>query len=443
MAGLARRDLPRAIGRYEVVRHLGTGAMGRVLLARDPVLERQVAIKILRDDLQIPEEVRDGLLVRMRHEARAAARVAHPNLVTIHDMGEDPTLGLYLVFEWLEGPTLKQRLVEGRLSPRQAARVAKDLGAALSFAHDRGVLHRDVKPENVMLTPSGTKLTDFGIARIPDSTLTHSGGLLGTPAYSAPETFREGRFSHASDQFSLAATLYEAISGERAFPGDDAVSVAAKISTDEPRPFADARGLRPELDAVLARGMAKSPADRYPSCRDLGLAIVECLVPSQAPVPEREDAGSALALARISTAPEAAQRERKTWRVALGGLAVVALAGWFVRTLNQPADAELVAPALSSEPSAATAKPAVPTRPRVVPPRPPSSPASGASSSTVQTSPGQPPSASASASGAPSAPAPSAAPAHALSASAAPAASSSAPAPKASSSTSPVPAPRP
>ncbi len=373
MAGPARRDLPRAIGRYEVVRPLGTGAMGRVLLARDPVLERQVAIKVLRDDLQIPEEVRDGLLVRMRHEARAAARVAHPNLVTIHDMGEDPTLGLYLVFEWLEGPTLKQRLVEGRLSPRQAARVAKDLGAALSFAHERGVLHRDVKPENVMLTPSGTKLTDFGIARIPDSTLTHSGGLLGTPAYSAPETFREGRFSHASDQFSLAATLYEAISGERAFPGDDAVSVAAKISTDEPRPFADARGLRPELDAVLARGMAKSPSDRYPSCRELGLAIVECLVPSQATLPEREDAGSALALARISTAPEAVPAERKTWRVALGGLAVVALAAWLVRTLNQPADAELLAPSVSSEPVAASAKPPVPARPRPTPPRQPPS----------------------------------------------------------------------
>lgn len=390
--------------------------MGRVLLARDPVLERQVAIKILRDDLQIPEDVRDGLLVRMRHEARAAARVAHPNLVTIHDMGEDPTLGLYLVFEWLEGPTLKQRLTESRLSPRQAARVAKDLGAALSFAHERGVLHRDVKPENVMLTPSGTKLTDFGIARIPDSTLTHSGGLLGTPAYSAPETFREGRFSHASDQFSLAATLYEAISGERAFPGDDAVSVAAKISTDEPRPFADARGLRPELDAVLARGMAKSPSDRYPSCRELGLAIVECLVPSQPSLPEREDAGSALALARISTAPEAVPPERKTWRVALGGLAVVALTAWLVRTLNQPADAELLAPSVSSEPVAPSAKPPLPARPRPIAPRPTTShvpaaqlPATAASAAPLDAAPeaSSAPSAHAVTSSASSAPAPS------------------------------------
>jgi serine/threonine-protein kinase len=105
-------------------------------------------------------------------------------------MGEDDDLGLYLVFEYIEGPTLKQRLEEGRLTPRQAARVAKEIGGALTFAHDRGVLHRDVKPENLILSPTGTKLTDFGIARVPDSTLTHAGGLLGTPAYSAPETFQ-------------------------------------------------------------------------------------------------------------------------------------------------------------------------------------------------------------------------------------------------------------
>jgi serine/threonine-protein kinase len=365
MAGPARRETPRAIGRYEILEPRGTGAMGRVLLARDPVLDRLVAIKVLRDDLQIPEDVRDGLLVRMRHEARAAARVSHPHLVTIHDMGEDPALGLYLVFEWLEGPTLKQRLAEGRLSPRQAARVAKDLGGALSFAHERGVLHRDVKPENVMLTPSGTKLTDFGIARIPDSTLTHAGGLLGTPAYSAPETFREGRFSDASDQFSLAATIYEAISGARAFPGDDAVSVAAKITTDAPKPFAASLGLPAELDAVLARGMAKSPGDRYPSCRELGIAVVDCLLPHETPSPARGDAASALALARVSSAPEVLPPpERKPWRVALGGLAVVGLATWLVRTAQQPADAEPVPAASASAPVASGARPAPPPRPR-------------------------------------------------------------------------------
>src|SRR3954454_15512065 len=123
--------------------------MGRVLLAHDPVLDRDVAVKLLRDDLKIPADVRDGLIVRMRHEARAAARVSHPNHVTLHDMGEDDEVGLYLVFEYVEGPTLKQRIAEARPPPAQAARLARELGGALTFAHAAGILHRDVKPENV------------------------------------------------------------------------------------------------------------------------------------------------------------------------------------------------------------------------------------------------------------------------------------------------------
>src|SRR6185369_12353529 len=250
--------------------------MGRVLLAHDPVLDRDVAVKHLRDDLKIPREVRSGLVKRMRHEARAAARVAHPNLVVLHDMGEDPTLGLYLVFEYVEGPTLKQRLADadatprGRLAPDEAARLARQLGAALTLAHEAGILHRDVKPENVILSKSGGKIADFGIARIPDSTLTHQGGLMGTPAYSAPETFRAGKFSPASDQFSLAATIYEALSGRRAFPGDDAVAVAARITHEAPEAFATERSLPAEVDRVLLRAMSKKPEDRFPSCEAFG-----------------------------------------------------------------------------------------------------------------------------------------------------------------------------
>ena len=274
----APRELPRAIGRYDTVRAIGVGAMGRVLLARDPVLERHVAIKLLRDDLAIASDVREALLVRMRHEARAAARVTHPNLVVIHDMGEDDALGLYLVFEYIEGPTLKQRIKEGRLSGRQAARIAREIGAALTHAHEHGVLHRDVKPENIILSPTGSKLTDFGIARVPDSTLTHAGGLLGTPAYSAPETFKDGKFSPASDQFSLAATLYEAIRGARAFPGDDALSVASRITNEPPEPFAASLRYPGALDAILGRGLAKDPDARFESCKQLGASVQEALL---------------------------------------------------------------------------------------------------------------------------------------------------------------------
>jgi serine/threonine protein kinase len=369
------RELPKTVGRYEVVRQLGVGAMGRVFLARDPVLERHVAIKVLREDLHIADDDRESLLVRMRHEARAAARVTHPNLCVIHDMGEDDDLGLYLVFEYIEGPTLKQRLEEGRLTPRQAARVAKEIGSALTFAHDRGVLHRDVKPENLILSPTGTKLTDFGIARVPDSTLTHAGGLLGTPAYSAPETFQRGTFSPESDQFSFAATLYEAIRGARAFPGDDAISVASKIANDPPEPFATGLRYAPELDDLLQRGMAKDPAGRLPSCEDLGNKLTELLMlrttlssPEGGRVFEASTLPSRTSHApRMKSVPPA--RSGLRW-FALGVVALVGL-GLLVRSaLRYKPSANDQPPPATSEPSAAL--PPAPPSSVVRPRRPPS-----------------------------------------------------------------------
>ena len=265
------------IGRYEPLRMLGRGAMGRVLLAHDPVVDRHVAIKLLRDDLVIPPEQKDALIDRMRQEARASARVSHPNIVGLYDMGEDPELGLYLVFEYAEGLTLEQRISRGPLGAEAGARLARELGDALTTAHAAGVLHRDIKPQNIILTPTGAKIADFGIARVPDSTLTRDGGLLGTPAYSAPECITKGTFSPLSDQFSLAATLYEALSQQRAFPGEDAVSVATRITTDVPPNIAEPCGLDAHVDTILLRGLAKTPADRFPSARELGETLAEAL----------------------------------------------------------------------------------------------------------------------------------------------------------------------
>src|SRR6185369_16652721 len=153
---------------------------------------------------------------------------------------------------------------EGRLPPGDAARIAQELGAALTTAHEAGILHRDIKPENVILSKKGAKVADFGIAKIPDSTLTHQGGLMGTPAYSAPETFRTSTFSPESDQFSLAATLYEAVSGSRAFPGDDAVAVAQRILHERAEPFAPSCGLSEEVDHVFGRALSRKPRERFP-----------------------------------------------------------------------------------------------------------------------------------------------------------------------------------
>lgn len=269
--------IPSQVGRYQIVRLLGRGAMGQVLLAHDPVLDRPVAIKHLRHDLVLTPEQYTSLTRRMEQEARAAARVSHPNLVALHDMGQDALAGLFLVFEYVEGPTLKERLATGPLSAGEAARLSRQLGGALGLAHAASVLHRDVKPENVILSRTGAKLADFGIARLPDSTLTIPGGLLGTPAYSAPEAVDQGRFSPQSDQFSLASTLFEAISGRRAFPGDEAVAVAALVQTFEPPALAPLFHLDARVDTILARAFAKHPESRYPSCEDFGNALGDAL----------------------------------------------------------------------------------------------------------------------------------------------------------------------
>lgn len=365
-----QQELPKSIGRYEVVRLLGVGAMGRVMLALDPVLGRQVAIKILRSELAIPEDVREGLVVRMRHEAQAAARVTHPNLVILHDMGEDEELGLYLVFEFLEGPTLREKIAKGPLTPRESARLARELGGALAFAHARGVLHRDVKPDNIMLTATGAKIADFGIARVPDSTLTHAGGLLGTPAYSAPETFQKSVFSPASDQFSLATTMYEAISGERAFPGDDAVLVAARIASGRPEPFAERLGLRAELDRVLARATAANPADRFESCDAFGAALAKSLSPAPSAASSRGDGDlrtsepplpSDPASAQPVATPIAKERERRPWQVLLGGVVVVVVVALLVRALIKNRDAALAQPPGSAPTSSQSAPSALPS----------------------------------------------------------------------------------
>jgi eukaryotic-like serine/threonine-protein kinase len=312
--------LPTQIGRYRIERLLGRGAMGRVLLAHDPVLDRSVAIKLLRDDLNIPPEQHDALLHRMRQEARASARVSHPNIVALHDMGEDPSLGLCLVFEYAEGLTLKERLLRGPLGPEAAAKLAREVGDALTTAHLAGVLHRDIKPENIILTPTGAKVADFGIARVPDSTLTRDGGLLGTPAYSAPECIETGRFSPLSDQFSLAATLYEAVSGQRAFPGEDAIAVATRITNEDPPGIAELAGLDPHVDHVLARGLSKTPSARFEDARAFGAALAEALWQS----PRRQ----------LATLPDERHRtqaptphESRTTRLVIGGAAVGALLG--------------------------------------------------------------------------------------------------------------------
>jgi eukaryotic-like serine/threonine-protein kinase len=265
------------VGRYQILSELGRGSMGVVLMAHDPTLERNVALKYLRPDLRLTAEEREALMTRMRHEARAMARVSHPGIVSLFDMGEEEGVGVYLVFELADGPTLEETLKRGKLAAEGAARLATDLGAALSRAHNAGIVHRDIKPANIIFTEFGARVADFGVARLPESTLTRAGAKVGTPAYSAPESIRHGSHSPATDQFAMAATLYEALSGRRAFSGDDAIAVARKIESEAPLGIAHGLGLSPSVDRVLLRGLAQSALERYPSCAALGEALARAL----------------------------------------------------------------------------------------------------------------------------------------------------------------------
>jgi serine/threonine protein kinase len=260
--------------------------MGRVWLARDTVLGRRVAIKVLRDDLALPPSVREELITRMRHEAQAAAAVSHPNIVTLHDMGEDDVVGLFLVFEYVSGPradgpeSLRDRLRDGPLPLVDVAKLARELGSALTFAHAAGVIHRDIKPENILFSRTGAKIADFGIARIPDSTITRVNTVLGTPAYTSPEALSKGDFGAASDQFAFAATLYEAATGMRAFGGDDPIVTAGKVSSEPPPPLDATIGTAAvvrSLNAALSKGVAKDLGDRFASCVDLGEAVARAI----------------------------------------------------------------------------------------------------------------------------------------------------------------------
>jgi tRNA A-37 threonylcarbamoyl transferase component Bud32 len=273
---------PERIGRYVIERLLGQGAMGQVYLGRDPSLDRKVAIKTVKD-LDLEPEKKQRFLDRFKNEARAAARLSHASIVQVYDVGEDEGLGPFLVLEYIRGSSLKQILREaGPLLPARLCEVARDLGAGIDVAHAAGIIHRDIKPDNVLTGEDGrAKLADFGVARVPDAALTKEGQFLGTPCYAAPETLSAGRYSPQSDLFSFAVVLYELASGERAFPGDDAIAVAHQVIHDEPPPASEvATGPRipAAVDALLIEALAKDPDKRPRSATEIADRLLAAYV---------------------------------------------------------------------------------------------------------------------------------------------------------------------
>ena len=250
--------------RYELEELIGSGGAASVFRAHDRLLERTVALKILRD-----RHAGDADYVeRFRREARAAAQLSHPNIVTLLDRGEDGGRQ-YIVFEYVDGENLK-RLVErrGALSARAALELAIQVGRALAFAHAQGLVHRDVKPQNVLLAEgSRAKVTDFGLARTLEAGgLTQTGTVLGTSDYISPEQASGRRADSRSDVYSLGAVLYELLTGEVPFPGGNPVSVALRhVGDPPPSPAARQPGVPSRLDEAVRTAMAKDPAERFQS----------------------------------------------------------------------------------------------------------------------------------------------------------------------------------
>lgn len=253
-------------GRYQVNGVLGRGAMGVVYQAEDPLIGRQVAIKVIRSEPGLdPEEAEDRRL-RFEREFRAAGTLSHPNIVTVYDVGHD-TGASYIAMEMVQGESLQQVLARSP-GPAAACDLLLQVAAGLDFAHGAGIVHRDVKPANILVSRDGVaKITDFGVAKQASVTLTRTGTVLGTPAYMSPEQITGAELTGASDQFSLAIIAYELLTKVRPFVGEGAPTILYKIVQEPaPKPSQVQRGLPGTIDGVFDRALAKNPAARFPSC---------------------------------------------------------------------------------------------------------------------------------------------------------------------------------
>jgi serine/threonine protein kinase len=268
----------KRFGRYEIVGELGRGAMGVVYKARDPQIDRLVALKtvVLRgQDPEAEEEFRKRFL----NEAKAAGRLHHPGIVTIFDVGEDPdNHDPYIVLEYVAGEALNRILArEKKLSVAQAMQLAEEVATALDYAHAQGVTHRDIKPGNILITQDNhAKIADFGIAKLNLAHFTLPGKVLGTPAYMAPEQLSGEGADGRSDLFSLGVILYAMVTGHSPFQGNSATTVCFKVANREPVPASALDlNLPRELDAVIARAMAKDPDERYQCGADFAADLRE------------------------------------------------------------------------------------------------------------------------------------------------------------------------
>jgi eukaryotic-like serine/threonine-protein kinase len=320
--------------RYELEELVGTGGMSRVFRARDRQLERRVAIKILHQHYAADPEY----LERFRREARAVAKLSHPNIVTVIDRGDDGGRQ-YIVFEYVEGENLKELVLRsGRLSIHEALALALAVANGLAFAHDHGLVHRDVKPQNVLLNGEGeVKVTDFGIARSlhMDHGVTQTGTVVGTGEYLAPEQASGKPVSPATDVYSLGVVLWELLAGDVPFVGENFVAVALRHVNEPPPSLRERRpDVTPRLEAAVDRALAKDPARRFPSMTAFAKELRACLAEAEGatPLPPEDDMAMTLVTPPVHAPPPPARarsrrRSRSRRRPALWVLIALVVAG--------------------------------------------------------------------------------------------------------------------
>jgi serine/threonine-protein kinase len=264
------------IGRYKIVRELGRGAMGVVYHAIDPNIGRPVAIKTINLGAVLKPDEQERMRERLFREARSAGILSHPGIVTIYDVEQQGDLA-YIAMEYVDGPTLDQLLSQPEpMPPDRMFSILAQTAVALDYAHGKGIVHRDVKPANIMIAGNGTaKITDFGIAKITASEqFTMTGSIVGTPHYMSPEQVQGQAVDGRSDQFSLAVIAFEMLTGEKPYTGEHLTTVVYKIVAEEPpSPHRINSSLGSEIEGVLKKGLAKKPESRYSSCTEFTEAL--------------------------------------------------------------------------------------------------------------------------------------------------------------------------
>ncbi|HKC22253.1 MAG TPA: protein kinase [Gaiellaceae bacterium] len=317
-------------GRYEVEELVGHGGMSSVYKARDALLERHVALKILHEQYSAD----DDFVERFKREARSVAQLQHPNIVTVIDRGEEDGRQ-YIVFEYIDGENLKEHVVrKGRLDVREALEIALEVARGLAFAHEQGLIHRDVKPQNILLNGDGrAKVTDFGIARTVDvDGMTQTGTVLGTSNYIAPEQASGRRVDAHSDIYALGAVLYELLAGEVPFPGESFVVVAMKHMHEPAPSLLDVRGDIPlRVAAAVDRALEKDPVHRFPTMDEFAAELQACL----AELDRGEDGDATMIVPSRTRAPKR-RRKVSRWPLVIGVLALLAIAAIVIGLLAVP-----------------------------------------------------------------------------------------------------------